>query len=438
MSFLNSLIPTATDSEGRNYPNAYLYSYEAGTNTPKDTYSNSGLSVVNPNPIQADAAGRFFNIYISGTYKMVLRDENDVVIWTQDNYSAAVDGSDITTIQADIALVAQEVSQNFAVYTDSGVADAYVLAVTGKPVAPTAYIAGMIISFKPGNTNTGASTVNVAGLGLRNLYDQNGSALTAGFLETGKYYNFVYESSNFRYLTRSGLVSAGGIATDAVETAKIKDKNVSVGKLSDGTAYDIISYGASGAATAIKNPLRLVTSGSLTATASLSFVLSTLDASQSVNNSYLIRLIGIQPATDDQELWLTLSSDGGSTYAATTYYSNVYGRDVALTGGGVGVNNGAYICVAGVAGANNSLSNTANETATIDIVLTNVNTGTSLYPHISYSAMFVNAAGTYIYESGAGSRFSAADYDAVKLAWEGGGNFAAVGRYYLYKLPNAT
>ena len=436
MSFLNGLIPTATDSEGRTYPNAYLYSYEAGTNTPKDTYSDSALTIPNANPIQADGAGRFFDIYISGTYKMVLRDESGVVIWTQDNYSAAVDGSDITTLQASIALVAQEVSQNFAVYTDSGVADAYVLAVTGKPVAPTAYIAGMVIRFKPANTNTGASTVNVAGLGLKNLYDQSGVALSAGFLETGKYYDFVYESSNFRYLTRSGLVSAGGLATDAVETAKIKAKNVSLAKIADGTAYNLLSYDSGGVATTIKNPMRLITSGSIASAASLSFVLSTLDSSQSADNSYIIRLIGMQPETDDTYVRAEFSSDAGSTYASPGYYSALYQTDSAGNTTGTSVANGARANVIGETTANAGLSNAAGEIATVQIDLFNFNTGASVRPTMKINSQYWEAGGNYGQQIGSASNSAAADYDAIKLTFSSG-NFAAVGKYYVYKMANA-
>ena len=85
-------------------------------------------------------------------------------------------------------------------YTDSGAADAYVLTVIGSKQSPTAYTDGMNIAFSIGNTNTGASTVNVAGLGVKNLSGSSGSALSAGDLTSGDVMNFRYDdgSGEFR------------------------------------------------------------------------------------------------------------------------------------------------------------------------------------------------------------------------------------------------
>lgn len=66
-------------------------------------------------------------------------------------------------------------------YDESGVANAYVLDVRTDQEAPDAYFDGMIVIFTPGNNNTGASTVNVGGLGVKNLY-LYGVALTASQL----------------------------------------------------------------------------------------------------------------------------------------------------------------------------------------------------------------------------------------------------------------
>ncbi len=65
-------------------------------------------------------------------------------------------------------------------YTESGIADAYVLSVVGlKQRAPT-YTNGFKITFIAGNTNTGASTVNVAGLGVKNIKLSGGGNPLAG------------------------------------------------------------------------------------------------------------------------------------------------------------------------------------------------------------------------------------------------------------------
>lgn len=448
MSLLNGFIPTVTDSEGRGIPGK-LYSYDTGTYTPKDTYSDAALTIPNANPLDSDGAGRFFDVYLgAGGYRLELRDDNDVVLWTQDDYYQALDGSDLANIDADIATTQQMISKTFYVGVDSGVADAYVLSAYGVQVEPNAYANGMVIGFLPLNTNTGASTVNINSLGLRNLVDALGNPLTAGFLSPLYVYQFVYVSGQFVFFFKSGLVTTdfidnlavttAKIAANAVTTAKIADDNVTVDKLADGTAYKLLGYASNGAPTEWSNFGRLLASGSLTATASLSFILSTLDTAQSVDNCYLIRLIGIQPASDDQELWATLSSDAGSTYAATVYESNMYGSYSNGLAAAGGYTAGTQILAAGSSSGTLSFSNAANETGYVEILLANCNTGTSIYPHITTRATYVNAAGNLTQLSGGATRLSAADYDAIKFTWEGGGNFAAVGKYYIFKLPNIT
>lgn len=64
--------------------------------------------------------------------------------------------------------------------TDSGAADAYVLTTIGSKQSPTAYTDGMVIDFVAGNNNTGASTVNAYGLGVKNIKIAGGSDPAAG------------------------------------------------------------------------------------------------------------------------------------------------------------------------------------------------------------------------------------------------------------------
>jgi hypothetical protein len=62
-------------------------------------------------------------------------------------------------------------------YTDSGAANAYILSPQGSLETPVAYSNGMEIRFASANENTGASTVNVNGLGDKPILTQNGNAL---------------------------------------------------------------------------------------------------------------------------------------------------------------------------------------------------------------------------------------------------------------------
>lgn len=86
----------------------------------------------------------------------------------------------------------QDGSFNYAV--DSGLADAYVI--TPAP-AISAYAAGQRFHVKITNTNTGASTLNVNGVGVTAIKRPDGSALSAGDLATGRIYSLKYDGTNF-------------------------------------------------------------------------------------------------------------------------------------------------------------------------------------------------------------------------------------------------
>lgn len=73
------------DTTGTPYAGGFLYFYQSGTNTPLNTYSNSGLTIANLNPIVLDSAGRAGSVFLqNAAYKVVLTDVNGVQIWTMD------------------------------------------------------------------------------------------------------------------------------------------------------------------------------------------------------------------------------------------------------------------------------------------------------------------------------------------------------------------
>ena len=54
----------ALDSNGDPLSGAKLYFYQSGTTTALDTYSDTALTTANANPVVADAAGRFGDIFL--------------------------------------------------------------------------------------------------------------------------------------------------------------------------------------------------------------------------------------------------------------------------------------------------------------------------------------------------------------------------------------
>jgi len=67
-----------------------IYTYAAGTNTPKATYTTSAGNIAHSNPIILNSAGRVptGEIWLlTSTYKFVLNTSTDVLIATYDNIS---------------------------------------------------------------------------------------------------------------------------------------------------------------------------------------------------------------------------------------------------------------------------------------------------------------------------------------------------------------
>jgi hypothetical protein len=81
--------------------------------------------------------------------------------------------------------------------TNGGSANAYTLTPT---TALVGYVANMVAIFSPAAQNTGASTLNISGLGTKNIKTVDGSALTSADLVVGYWYAAVYDGTEFRLI----------------------------------------------------------------------------------------------------------------------------------------------------------------------------------------------------------------------------------------------
>jgi hypothetical protein len=70
-----------------------MYFYESGTDTPKNTYSDSALTVANSNPVVLTSSGVLPNVFLSGSYKVVLTDKDGVQQpgWPRDPVSSVTE-----------------------------------------------------------------------------------------------------------------------------------------------------------------------------------------------------------------------------------------------------------------------------------------------------------------------------------------------------------
>lgn len=280
---------TALDANGNPLAGAKLEFYEAGTTNPADSFADEALTVANANPVVADSAGRFGDIFLQAIdYKVILKDAADVTIWIADPVSGTVIATgdkfipgpsdpeamtielgagtlfdtvtktrltlaaqtsplvvapsslsrwDIVYISrrtgvvgiqtgvenaspvdptipdgkvpvARVRLATTTVSigpsliddireleqlgdfgpqdiqnQTFTAFDDTGAANAYVITPDPAIAAYTKYQAWVV---DIANANTGASTMNIGGLGVRNIFDyRTGAALVGGDIAAG-------------------------------------------------------------------------------------------------------------------------------------------------------------------------------------------------------------------------------------------------------------
>jgi hypothetical protein len=82
-------------------------------------------------------------------------------------------------------------------------------AVTLSP-APSAYVEGMCVVVKININNTGASTINVNGLGAKSIKKSNGNDVSSGNLKAGSIYTVRYNGTNFILQGEGGEYGTAG------------------------------------------------------------------------------------------------------------------------------------------------------------------------------------------------------------------------------------
>lgn len=159
-----------------------LFSYEAGTSTKLVTYQDDTTGSPNSNPITLDFRGEC-SLWIppNVAYKFVFAppgsdDPPTAPIWTVDD----IVSDQLVTLYGGV---------------DTGIANAYVLTFVANF---TAYTDGIVIYWIPSNTNTGASTINVNGLGPVAIVNPDGSPLYLGELVANQFSAIIYSGGSFK------------------------------------------------------------------------------------------------------------------------------------------------------------------------------------------------------------------------------------------------
>jgi Pectate lyase superfamily protein len=161
------LLSGFTDNSGQPLNGGKVYSYQAGTNTPKSLYTDVSGATAETNPVVLDSNGRK-QVYASGAYKLVVKTSAEATLYTFDNL-----------------YFGDDVGPTF-LGTTSGAANLYVAAPTP---AVSSYVDGATFIFQAHQTNTGSSTLNINSLGAKTI------SVIAGQIQSGNTYLARYKAS---------------------------------------------------------------------------------------------------------------------------------------------------------------------------------------------------------------------------------------------------
>lgn len=158
------LLAGFTDNSGNPLAGGKVYTYEAGTTTPKATYTDNLGVTPEANPVILDSNGRK-QIYASGAYKFVVKTSADVTLYTLDNLYFG-SGAGFSFLG-----------------TTTGSSNSYVA--TPSP-ALSSYVDGSLYVFQANHTNTGAATLNISSLGAKSVSGIAGQ-IVSGFTYIARY-----------------------------------------------------------------------------------------------------------------------------------------------------------------------------------------------------------------------------------------------------------
>lgn len=164
---VEALIAGLTDASGNPLSGGKIYTYDAGTSTPRTTWQDNLKASSHTNPIILDGQGKKL-VFADGAYKFIIANSADVTQYTHDNLLfSPFSGSSLYGGNSTGAAGAYAINLSPALLTD--------------PPAT-----GAIVSFIPNHTNTSTATLNIQGLGTRPVISGAGVALTGGEIRSGQ------------------------------------------------------------------------------------------------------------------------------------------------------------------------------------------------------------------------------------------------------------
>lgn len=170
-----------------------VYFYDAGTTTPKNTYTNYGGLTANTNPVVLDAYGEA-DIWLSdGLYKVVLKTSADVTLWTVDNVG------DLASV-ASTAGFGQAATIASASQVDLGTINSHFAAITGTTTitsfGSSAAITAPLYLIKFDNALTLTHSSNLLLPGSDNITTAAQDRAWCEYLGSGAWRVFAYMKAN--------------------------------------------------------------------------------------------------------------------------------------------------------------------------------------------------------------------------------------------------
>lgn len=201
--------------------------------------------------------------------------------------------SDVNAIKAATAIAfgllpdenkLQRGTVNFAV--DTGTANAYVVALDASI---TTYTDGLQVVFRPLNSNTGTSTINLNGLGAKSIRLTDSNPISAGDISAGAVIDVRYSTATgFFHLTPNSAIYANdaGVSADAAAaSASAASASASAASSSASSASSSASAASSSASAASTSASNASTSASNASTSASTATTQASNAATSASNA---------------------------------------------------------------------------------------------------------------------------------------------------------
>lgn len=208
-----------------------VYAYSQGTSTPKNTYTDNTGTALNPHPVVLDANGEAA-IWLSGFYKIILKDYNDVTQWTVDNVSSMPADSSVAYSEwlsngltptyistASFSVPGDETSRFHVGRRVKAIVSAGTVYGTIRAASYSAGISTITVTIDSGDLDSGLSTVYESVIGAANTSSPALYSFPAK-LSTTQRDTFTAVNGWLLYNSTSGRhqVRRGGAYLDVVDT----------------------------------------------------------------------------------------------------------------------------------------------------------------------------------------------------------------------------